>query len=180
MVLLRQLDWPRWCTAPATLPGRNDLLGLSGGSSITRSIYPGTSGIHRVGVEITNLTINPGDLVTMLICTAQGAGFDQATIYFGNQTSGISTSYHDHCAGGHQAGKATAPNGSSKLRWSTASDADAGLRRGVLFDMRRRLDQRHHGQRWDRKQHQPRARRRDGFDRSFDHAKMSFSASYAA
>jgi hypothetical protein len=63
------------------------------GSSITRSIYPWHEWYPSSWVEITNLTINPGDLVTMLICTAQGAGSTSATIYFGNQTSGISTSY---------------------------------------------------------------------------------------
>ena len=74
------------------------------GSSITRSIYPDV--LHPLSrVEITNLTINPGDLVTMLICTAQGAGSTSATIYFGNQTSGISTSYTITAPGGHQAGR---------------------------------------------------------------------------
>lgn len=62
-------------------------------SSITRSIYPWHEWYPSSWVEITNLTINPGDLVTMLICTAQGAGSTSVTIYFGNQTSGISTSY---------------------------------------------------------------------------------------
>jgi hypothetical protein len=63
------------------------------GSSITRSIYPWHEWFPSSWVEITNLTINPGDLITMLICTPQGAGSTTATIFFSNITSGISTSY---------------------------------------------------------------------------------------
>jgi hypothetical protein len=63
------------------------------GNSITRTIYPWHEWYPSGWVEITNLTINPGDLISMLICTPQGAGSTTATIYFGNQTSGVSTSY---------------------------------------------------------------------------------------
>jgi hypothetical protein len=63
------------------------------GSSIQRSIYPWHEWYPSSWVEITNLSISPGDLVSMLICSAQGAGSTTATIYFGNQSSGVSTSY---------------------------------------------------------------------------------------
>lgn len=63
------------------------------GSSITRTIYPWHEWYPQSWVEITNLTINPGDMITMLLCTAQGEGSTSATIYFTNQTSGVSTSY---------------------------------------------------------------------------------------
>jgi hypothetical protein len=63
------------------------------GSSITRSIYPWHEWYPSSWVEITNLAISPGDFVSVLICTAQGAGSTTATVYFGNHTSGASTSY---------------------------------------------------------------------------------------
>jgi hypothetical protein len=34
----------------------------------------------------------PGDLISVVICTAQGAGATTATVYFGNHSSGASTS----------------------------------------------------------------------------------------
>jgi hypothetical protein len=63
------------------------------GSSISRSIYPWHEWFPSSWVEITNLAISPGDLISMLICTAQGEGSTTATVYFGNQSSGVSTSY---------------------------------------------------------------------------------------
>jgi hypothetical protein len=63
------------------------------GSSITRTVYPWHEWFPFSWVEITNLAISPGDLVSMLICTSQGAGSTTATIFFGNRTSGLATSY---------------------------------------------------------------------------------------
>jgi Peptidase A4 family len=63
------------------------------GSSITRTIYPWHEWYPSSWVEITNLPISPGDLVSVVICTAQGAGSTTATVYFGNHSSGASTSY---------------------------------------------------------------------------------------
>jgi Peptidase A4 family len=63
------------------------------GSSITRNIYPWHEWYPSSWVEITNLAISPGDMVSMLICTPQGAGSTTATVYFSNTTSGLSTSY---------------------------------------------------------------------------------------
>ena len=64
----------------------------SGGSTV-RTIYPWHEWYPSSWVEITNLLINPGDLISMMICTAEGAGSTTATIYFGNQSSGLSMSY---------------------------------------------------------------------------------------
>jgi hypothetical protein len=69
------------------------------GSSISRSIYPWHEWYPQSWIEITNLNISPGDLVTMLICTA-GAGSTTALIFFGNQTSGAATSYQINAPAG--------------------------------------------------------------------------------
>lgn len=63
------------------------------GTSITRSIYPWHEWFPTGWVAITNLAISPGDMISMLICTPQGKGSTTATVFFGNHTSGISTSY---------------------------------------------------------------------------------------
>jgi peptidase A4-like protein len=58
----------------------------------SRTINPWHEWYPSSWVNITNLTILPGDLISMLICTA-GAGSTSATIYFGNVSSGLTTSY---------------------------------------------------------------------------------------
>jgi hypothetical protein len=63
------------------------------GSSISRHIYPWWEWYPAPEVQITNLAITPGDLVTMLICTGQAAGSTTATVFFTNRTSGASTSF---------------------------------------------------------------------------------------
>ena len=63
------------------------------GTSISRHIYPWWEWYPAPEVQITNLAINPGDLVTMLICTDQAAGSTTATVFFTNRTSGASTSF---------------------------------------------------------------------------------------
>jgi hypothetical protein len=63
------------------------------GSSITRNIYPWFEWYPDAEVQITNLPISAGDMVTMLICTSQGAGSTTATCYFTNRTNGASTSF---------------------------------------------------------------------------------------
>ena len=64
------------------------------GNTITRNIYPWHEWYPAPEVQITNLAINPGDMVTMVICTGQAAGSTTATVYFSNRTSGASTSYN--------------------------------------------------------------------------------------
>ena len=63
------------------------------GLSLSRSIYPWHEWYPAKEVKITNLAINPGDLISMLITTPNGSGSTTATISFGNQTSGVFTSY---------------------------------------------------------------------------------------
>jgi hypothetical protein len=63
------------------------------GTSITRHIYPWWEWYPAPEVQVTNLPINPGDMVTMLICTAQAAGSTTATVFFSNRTTGVSTSF---------------------------------------------------------------------------------------
>src|ERR1700761_5888073 len=62
------------------------------GNSITRQIYPWWEWFPNYEVEITNLAINAGDMVTMLLCTSQAAGSTSASVYFSNRTTGASTS----------------------------------------------------------------------------------------
>jgi hypothetical protein len=94
------------------------------GSSITRSIYPWHEWYPSSWVEITNLAISPGDLVTMLICSTQGAGSTTAMIYFGNHTSGVSTSY-----------EITAPSGTKLAGNSAEWIVETPVVNGVLTDM---------------------------------------------
>jgi len=63
------------------------------GSSTVRNIYPWFEWYPAGEVQITNLPISAGDMVTMLICTSQGAGSTSATCYFTNRTNGASTSF---------------------------------------------------------------------------------------
>ena len=58
----------------------------------SRQINPWHEWFPSSWVNITNLTVLPGDLISMVICTA-GAGATSATISFANVSSGLSTSY---------------------------------------------------------------------------------------
>jgi Peptidase A4 family len=62
------------------------------GSSITRSFYPWWEWYPSPEVQITNLPMDPGDMVTMLLCSSQGAGSTKGTVFFANRTTGASTS----------------------------------------------------------------------------------------
>jgi hypothetical protein len=94
------------------------------GNSITRNIYPWHEWYPSSSVEITNLNISPGDMISMVICTAKGVGSTTATIYFGNQTSGISTSY-----------QITAPSGTTLSGNSAEWIVETPVVNGVLSDM---------------------------------------------
>lgn len=59
------------------------------GSAVTRNIYPWWEWFPLPEVQLTNFPVNPGDLVTALLC---GSGATTATIYFTNRTTGVSTS----------------------------------------------------------------------------------------
>jgi Peptidase A4 family len=62
------------------------------GTSISRMIYPWHEWYPQSWIEITNLAISAGDMVSVVICTS-GPGSTSATVYFGNVTSGVYTSY---------------------------------------------------------------------------------------
>jgi hypothetical protein len=65
----------------------------------TRSVWFAGSAYHwhqwypGPAVTVTNVPVNFGDLVTMSLCTASGAGSKTATVHFANVTSGVGTSY---------------------------------------------------------------------------------------
>ena len=63
------------------------------GSTVTRHIYPWWEWYPLPEVQITNLAISPGDMVTMLICTT-GANAASASVFFSNRTNGASTSFN--------------------------------------------------------------------------------------
>jgi hypothetical protein len=62
------------------------------GTSITRNIYPWWEWYPLPEVAITNFTVNPGDMVTALLCAGPGAGATSAIAVFTNRTTGDSTS----------------------------------------------------------------------------------------
>ncbi len=67
-----------------------------------RNIYPWWEWYPAGEVQITNLGINPGDMVTMLLCTNQAAGSTYATLFFTNRTTGASTSFSFNAPAGTQ------------------------------------------------------------------------------
>jgi hypothetical protein len=94
------------------------------GTSITRNIFPWHEWYPSDWVEITNLNVNPGDLISMLICTPEGAGSTTAMIYFGNQTSGLATSY-----------EITAPSGTTLVGNSAEWIVETPIVNGQLTQM---------------------------------------------
>jgi hypothetical protein len=62
------------------------------GTSISKTFYPWWEWYPNFEVQITNLPISPGDMVTMLICTS-GANATTASVSFSNRTTGASTSF---------------------------------------------------------------------------------------
>ena len=93
------------------------------GNSVSRTIYPWHEWFPASWVVITNLAISPGDMVTMLICT-NGAASTTATIYFGNHTSGVATSY-----------QITAPSGTKLVGNSAEWIVETPRVNGVLSNM---------------------------------------------
>jgi hypothetical protein len=93
------------------------------GNSLSRTIYPWHEWYPASWVEITNLAISPGDMILMLICTS-GAASTTATIYFGNYTSGVATSY-----------QITAPSGTKLVGNSAEWIVETPRVNGVLTTM---------------------------------------------
>ncbi len=60
------------------------------GSSITLNYYPWWEWYPGPSVAITNFPVSPGDMITMLICSA-GVGSTTGTVYWTNVTTGAST-----------------------------------------------------------------------------------------
>ncbi|HEY3749908.1 MAG TPA: G1 family glutamic endopeptidase [Pseudonocardiaceae bacterium] len=61
------------------------------GGSVTRVIYPWWEWFPEPEIQITNLPVNPGDMITALLCTS-GAGATSASVFLTNRTTGDSTS----------------------------------------------------------------------------------------
>jgi hypothetical protein len=55
-------------------------------------VYPWWEWYPTPEIQITNLEVSPGDMVTMLLCSAEGAGSTTGTVFFTNRTTGASTS----------------------------------------------------------------------------------------
>ncbi len=72
------------------------------GASVTRNIYPWWEWYPNPEVAITNFPVNPGDMITMLICSSQGAGSTSASVYFTNRTTGASVSFTISPPSGYQ------------------------------------------------------------------------------
>jgi Peptidase A4 family len=72
------------------------------GSSVTRTIYPWWEWYPNPEVQITNLPVSPGDMITMLICSTQGAGSTSATVYFTNRTTGATATFTTTPPSGYQ------------------------------------------------------------------------------
>ena len=62
------------------------------GASVTKNIYPWWEWFPISEVQITNFAVGPGDMITMLLCSAHGAGSTTGTVYVTNRTTGLSTS----------------------------------------------------------------------------------------
>ncbi|HST53538.1 MAG TPA: G1 family glutamic endopeptidase [Pyrinomonadaceae bacterium] len=62
------------------------------GSTIKRNIYPWWEWYPIPEIQITNFNINPGDFITMILCSASAAGSTTGSVYITNRTTGLSTS----------------------------------------------------------------------------------------
>jgi hypothetical protein len=62
------------------------------GSTIKRNIYPWWEWYPTPEIQITNFAVSPGDLITMILCSASGAGSTTGSVYITNRTTGLSTS----------------------------------------------------------------------------------------
>jgi hypothetical protein len=62
------------------------------GASVTRNIYPWWEWFPIAEVQITNFAVSPGDMITMVLCSANGAGSTTGTVSITNRTTGATTS----------------------------------------------------------------------------------------
>lgn len=63
------------------------------GNNVVTDIYPWWEWFGGPTVKLTSIAVRPGDMITVLICTTQGAGSSSATAFYSNQTTGASTSF---------------------------------------------------------------------------------------
>jgi hypothetical protein len=65
-------------------------------SGSNRQLFPFWEWLSQGGqgqiLDITNFAVRPGDLISVILCTAQGAGSADGTVYFFNRTTGGHTS----------------------------------------------------------------------------------------
>jgi hypothetical protein len=61
------------------------------GTSISASFTPFWEWYPAKPVSITNFAVAPGDLITMVLCSQQGAGSAEGTVFFANRRSGLGT-----------------------------------------------------------------------------------------
>lgn len=61
------------------------------GSTIQARFEPFWEWFPDLPVIITNFAVAPGDLITAVLCSTQGAGSTEGTIFFANRSSGIGT-----------------------------------------------------------------------------------------
>jgi hypothetical protein len=62
------------------------------GSAIRATFEPFWEWFPDPPVTITNFAVAPGDLITAVLCSTQGAGSTEGTIFFANRSSGLGTS----------------------------------------------------------------------------------------
>jgi hypothetical protein len=61
-------------------------------SITTRLFYPFWQWGGGLEVAISNFAVRPGDVVSIVLCTPQGAGATEGTVFFANFTTGLGTS----------------------------------------------------------------------------------------
>jgi hypothetical protein len=65
----------------------------SGSNITTNPPFAWYEWVPAKGQAITSLSVSPGDMVTAVLCTQQGAGSTSATVFFINRTTGAATSF---------------------------------------------------------------------------------------
>jgi hypothetical protein len=72
----------------------------SGSNIVKPTPYLWVEWVNAKEHQVTNLAVNPGDMLTVILCTQQGAGSNSAKAFFINRTTGASTSFGFSAPGG--------------------------------------------------------------------------------